>query len=398
MFRIVPRHNINLDMAEVAEILGHCLAGDAMGEDAAATFEDAFAAYHHRNHAVAFNAGRHALYAILSCPGWLKGREIIVPAYSFHSIPEVVKACGFTPVYAPCDPRTFALDPSRLEAFITTDTAAILVEHPFGQAADMNAIKAIAHKHGVAVIEDPSQSIGASYRGNLVGSLGDAACFSLVHGKNLMTFGGGMVLTDREDVYRHAMRLALAAQPASDKDIRRRARQGLRNWFMTTQWGYRLGPFAPFFLLNAFDRRRLDNLFEESVETYKPSDLKSLSRLQAALGSKQLERLDRRNQRRRDIASRYLSDLADLKNVTLPLEVEGSEGTWNSFPVRVQCARNVQQQLMKHGIDSRSDYMTLFDFQDEWLSLGEVFYLPNHPGMTEKQVEHVCRTLRKIVG
>ena len=396
MFHVVARHNINLDAAEVAEILGQLFAGDAIGEDAVASFEDDFAAYHLAEHTVAFNAGRHALYALLSCPGWLKGREIVLPAYSFHSIPEVVKACGFTPVFAPCDPLSYALDPGRLEEFVTECTAAILVEHPFGQSAEMDPICAIAQKQGVALIEDPSQSIGAKYRGKAVGMLGDAACFSLVHGKNLMTFGGGVVLTDRENLYRHALNLVLSSTPPTGRQVRRLASSGLRNWLMTTALGYRVGPFVPFYLLNAFDPRRLDALFEEAPRLYDPHSLQPLSRLQAALGRKQLERLDRRNRRRREIAERYLHDLADLDALRLPKEVEGSEGTWNSFPLRVPDARTLRRRLMARGIDSRADYMTAFAFADEWKSYGEVFYLPNHPGMSDAQVEYVCRTLRKI--
>lgn len=397
MFRIVTRHNINLDLKEILAIFSHLPESRAVSGDAIRRFEDAFAAYHKRRFSVALYSGRAALFCILKALPIEPGAEVVVPAYSFFTIPDVVRAAGFEPVFAPVDPETYALDPERMEPVISKKCKAVIVEHPFGQPAPMKEIVSISDRYGLAVVEDPSQSIGAGLYGTKAGGFGLAAAFSLVHGKNLMTFGGGMVLTDDEELYRSILGTAIACPEPEPEKVRRTALQGLANWFLTTKPGFAAGPFLPFYALNLLDRSRLDSLFKEEVIPFDPSRLEQFSNLQAALGLRQLARLDERNARRRTNAQTLMDGIAGLPGLGLPKVVPGGVGTWNALPLRVPRASEIQRKLLLYGVDSRADYMSLFAFEEEWRKSGEVFYIPNHPGMSESDIRHVIRTLRRVL-
>jgi dTDP-4-amino-4,6-dideoxygalactose transaminase len=398
MFRLVPRHNINLGRNEMLALLLHVLGDGDNSADEARRFEDAFAAYHGRHYAIALTSGRAALYAILSALNIPDGSEILVPAYSFYTIPEVVRAAGFVPVFVPCDPGHYAMNPDKIKSRMTTKTRALIVEHPFGQPAPMTEIGKIAKRHGLHLIEDPSQSIGAELNGRKVGAFGDAACFSFVHGKNLMTFGGGMLLTDDNDLYVRVINQVADVQPVPLGRVKKTVAGGLVQWLLSTKPGFALGPFVPFYLLNVLDRKRLDGLFVEVPQPYLPESLKPLSNVQSALGRLQLDQLDMRNAARRRNAEIILSGLSDLPRIVLPELVEGATGTFNALAVRVSDGLVFQRVLMLSGVDTRADYMTCFDDCENWERLGDVVYLPCHPGMSERDALYVVAIVRKALG
>jgi len=397
MFRTIPRHNINLSKEEIALIVSKILDGSAPSGNDLAAFEDEMAVYQGLPFVAAVNSGRAALYLILKAMNFSLGSEILVPAYSFYSVVESVKAAGLSPVFAPCHPRHYALDPSRLDSALTKNTVALIVEHPFGQTAPMDDIMDWSQGHGLPVIEDASQSIGASLNGKKAGSFGLASCMSLVHGKNLMTFGGGLVLTKEEKIYREVLQQIVKTRPIEAGKIRKEALSGLVNWALTTRIGYQFGPFAPFFLLNLFDRKRLEAFFEEAHSLYDPKALKPLSNLQAGLGREQLKRLDERNSKRRTLAEQIIHGLSDTNALSLPEYPPNSIGTWNALAVRVPSSLTVQRECLRYGVDTRADYMTGFAYQDEWLRHGEVLYLPCHPGMSFADADYVVETVKKVM-
>ena len=144
-------------------------------------------------------SGTEALELALHACGVGAGDEVVVPAFTFIATGSAVTALGARPVFADIEPVTFNLDPSQIEARITPRTRAIVVVHLFGLAADMNPILALAAKHGISVIEDNAQSIGASYHGRKTGSMGRAGCLSFYPSKNLGAYGdAGMIVTDDE--------------------------------------------------------------------------------------------------------------------------------------------------------------------------------------------------------
>src|SRR5260370_16589888 len=146
-------------------------------------------------------SGTDALELALHACGVGAGDEVIVPAFTFIATGSAVTAPGARPVFADVEPAMFNLDPSQLEMHITPRTRAIIVVHLFGLAADMDPILAIGAKHGIPVIEDNAQSIGASYHGCKTGSMGRAGCLSFYPSKNLGAYGdAGMIVTDDEQL------------------------------------------------------------------------------------------------------------------------------------------------------------------------------------------------------
>ncbi len=159
--------------------------------------EQAVAAYCGCAHAVGMSSGTDALLAALMVEGIGPGDEVITTPYTFFATAGSIARTGARPVFVDIDPVTFNLDPAGLEAAVTPRTRAVMPVHLFGQCADMDPVLETAARHGLAVIEDACQAIGAGYRGRRAGAMGDYGCFSFFPSKNLGGFGdGGMVVTN----------------------------------------------------------------------------------------------------------------------------------------------------------------------------------------------------------
>lgn len=172
-----------------------------MGPDVA-EFEAEFARYCSARHAVGVANGLDALTLAARALGIGPGDEVIVPAMTFVATALGFSQVGATPVLVDVDPETALIDPARIEAAITPRTKAICAVHLYGQCAEMDAINAIARRHGLAVIEDAAQAHGALYNGRRAGSLGNVSCFSFYPGKNLGAFGdGGLVATSDDAIH-----------------------------------------------------------------------------------------------------------------------------------------------------------------------------------------------------
>ena len=161
-------------------------------------FEQEFADYCDAKYCVGVGNGLDALHLILRAYGIGAGDEVIVPSNTFIATWLAVSYAGATPVPVEPDPRTFNLDPNRIEAAITPRTKAIMPVHLYGQPADMDPIMDIARKHGLKVIEDNAQAQGARYKGRRTGALGDAAGNSFYPGKNLGAFGDAGAVTTND--------------------------------------------------------------------------------------------------------------------------------------------------------------------------------------------------------
>lgn len=164
-------------------------------------FEAEFAAYCRARFAIGVANGTDALQLALRACGVAPGDEVITVSHSFFATAEAIMQVGAVPVYVDIDPTTYTMDPSLLEAAISARTRAILPVHLYGQMADMDAITAVARRHGLAVIEDACQAHGAEDRGRRAGSIGDAAAFSFYMSKNLGAYGdAGAVTTNSRAV------------------------------------------------------------------------------------------------------------------------------------------------------------------------------------------------------
>lgn len=165
-------------------------------------FDRDFAAYCHSKYSVGVSSGTDALLIALMVLGIGPGDEVIVPAYSFFATAGVVDRVGATPVFVDIDLLDYNIDPKQIESRITSNTKAIMPVHLYGQCAAMDEINRIAAKHGLAVIEDAAQAVGADYNGRRAGVLGTMAAFSFFPSKNLGAFGdAGAVTCEDEATY-----------------------------------------------------------------------------------------------------------------------------------------------------------------------------------------------------
>ncbi|GIV59964.1 DegT/DnrJ/EryC1/StrS family aminotransferase [Rhodocaloribacter litoris] len=170
-------------------------------------FECELAGYLGGSYVLGVANGTDALQVAFMALGIGPGDEVITPAFTFIATAEAAALLGAVPVFCDIDPKTFNLDPNRLEALITPKTKAIVPVHLFGQPADMDPILEIARRHGLYVVEDNAQAVGATYKGRHTGFIGHVGTLSFFPSKNLGCYGdGGAILTNDEALY-HRMRL-----------------------------------------------------------------------------------------------------------------------------------------------------------------------------------------------
>ena len=171
---------------------GHYILGAEVSE-----FENEIAQYLHVNHGIGCASGTDALMVAMMALGIGPGDEVITTPFTFAATTETIMLLGAMPRYVDIDPRTFNIDPDKVEEVITEKTKAILPVHLYGQSVDMDPLVSIAQRHRIPIIEDMCQAIGADYKGKKVGGFGTMGCLSFFPSKNLGAFGdAGMVVTN----------------------------------------------------------------------------------------------------------------------------------------------------------------------------------------------------------
>ncbi len=278
-----------------------------LGEEVDA-FEHEFADYCGAKYCIGVGNGLEALHLILRACGIGDGDEVIVPANTYIATWLAVTYAGGKPVPVEPDQRTYNLDPERVEAAITRRTKAILPVHLYGQAADMDPIVQVAHRHGLKVIEDAAQAQGAAYKGRKSGLLGDAAGFSFYPGKNLGAYGdAGAVVTNDPEVAKQV--------------------EMLRNYGSKTKYYNEMKGF----------NSRLDPL-------------------QAAFLRVKLRYLDEWNRRRIEVARIYANRLGNINALILPFAPDWAEPVWHLFVVRHPRRDDLQAHLNRQGIGTLIHY------------------------------------------
>ena len=291
-----------------------------------AEFEEKFAAYTGAKYAVALSNCTTALHLAMIVAGIKAGDEVICPSMSYIATANCIKYVGATPVFAEVNPENYNLDVADVEKRITPKTKAILLVHQIGMPGDIDAFAALAEKYNLKLIEDAACAAGSSYKGNRIGSHSELVCFSLHPRKVITTGDGGFVTTNREDYYQR-MKL-------------------LRQHGMTVN-----------------DRVRHESskiIFEDHIEVaynYRMTDI------QAAVGIKQLEKLDWIVAERRKIALKYLEAFKHIDTIRLPFESEGYFSNYQSFSIYLKencpISRNdLMQKMLDAGISTRRGIMT----------------------------------------
>src|SRR3989449_10739284 len=199
-------HNIKAEIdANIKKVLesGQYVMGPMLKQ-----FECELAGYHGTKYALGLGNGTDAIWLALMALGIGPGDEVITHPNTFFATAEAIWIAGATAVFVDCDPQTKCIDPGKIEAAITKKTKAIVPVHLYGQCADMKALRKIADKHNLLVIEDNAQAMGARGGGFKIGELSDAVCTSFIIQKNLGCFGdGGAVITNHEKVDRTIRKL-----------------------------------------------------------------------------------------------------------------------------------------------------------------------------------------------
>ena len=321
--------------------------------------EKEVAAYCGARYGAGVASGTDALILSLKALGIGKGDEVITTPFTFFATAESISIVGARPVFVDIDPGTYNIDPLLVEKKITKKTKAVMPVHLYGQCADMDPIMDVAKKHGLKVIEDNAQAIGATYKGRRSGSIGDIGALSFFPSKNLGAFGdAGMVVTNDEKLAERIKSLRV---------------HGSSKRYIHSEIG-----------MNS----RLDNL-------------------QAAVLRIKLKYLDQWIEARRGIAGLYNEKLKGLPVVTPHVPVHNVH-TYHQYTIRVKSG---QRKLMKHlsdnGIEARTYYPIPLHMQECYKPLaykagdmkesenaaGEVFSIPVFPEMTPEQKRYVIDTI-----
>jgi dTDP-4-amino-4,6-dideoxygalactose transaminase len=329
----------------------------------AASFERSFAEYIGVDHCVAVANGTDAIEIGLRAIGIGPGDEVIVPANTFLATAEGVSNIGAHPVFVDIDANTYNIDPGLIGGKITPRTKAIIVVHLYGLPAEMDQIMSLAEKHGLKVVEDCAQAHGATYKGQKVGTFGDAATFSFYPSKNLGAFGdAGAIVTSNGDYAKQARLIANHGQAAKNSH---------------TIVGR---------------NSRMDGI-------------------QAAVLSVKLPHLDGWLDARRTNAQHY-NELLQGTGIILPSEAEHSRHTYHLYVVRVDDRDAVQAKLAKAGIETGVHYPTAIPFMEAYSHLGhmpedfpvaysqmgQLLSLPMYAELTREMIEEVCSHLTGTVS
>lgn len=342
-------------------------------------FEATVTAYTGALEGIAVNTGTAALHAAVWAAGIGPGDEVIVPAISFVASANCVLYVGAKPVFADLSPDTLNIDPEDVERKLTGRTKAIVAVDFAGHPCDHDALRAIADKHGLTIIQDAAHSLGATYKNRRVGTLQDITTLSFHPVKHVTTGEGGMVLTDDPAI---AKRVRSFRHHGIDLDLHQRAKE--QSWrYDIVALGY----------------------------NYRIPDIN------CALGVSQMRKLDKWLERRRVIAAAYREGLADLGSVELPSERPDCASAWHLYVLRLRLDRlkvdraRVFEALRAENIGVNVHYIPI-PWMSYYASLGytrgnwpvaEAVYeqslsLPMFPAMNDQDVMDTIMAVWKVVA
>jgi dTDP-4-amino-4,6-dideoxygalactose transaminase len=340
-----------------------CLETEYSGGKYADRFASEFASYLGAGYATGVNNGTSALHLALLALGIKAGDEVIVPANTYIATAWAVTYCGATPVFVDCTADTWEIDAQKIEEKITDRTRAILGVHLYGQPFDFAAVKKIAEKHNLYVVEDCAQAAGAEFEGKKTGTLGEMGCWSFYPGKNLYAFGEGGAVTSNQQKYIDLINIL--------------KNQGCRVRYYHEMVGYNM---------------RLEGI-------------------QGAVLSVSLKYLDEWNRKRRSIGQRYDHE------ITNPVFLKQKHPA-NTFPVyhlyevQVPDPDKFLAYMSENGIECNRHYPVPCHLQKAYSNLGyqpgdcpnaeqlaaHCATLPLFPEMTEDEVAYVIDKCNAFIG
>jgi dTDP-4-amino-4,6-dideoxygalactose transaminase len=325
-------------------------------------FEQMFAKVMERQHCISCANGTDSLYIAMVSLGVKPGDEVITSAHSWISTSETITRAGAKVIFCDTDKETFTIDPSSIEAKITLNTVGIIPVHLYGQSADMDAIMSIAKKYNLWVLEDCAQAHLARYKGQLVGTFGNAASFSFYPSKNLGAMGdAGALLTNDHAL---AEKMTMFARHGGLKKSDHRI-EGVNS--------------------------RLDGL-------------------QAAILSVKLPYLSKWTALRQALATHYTNQLSKFDGIMVPKIAKGREHVWHLYVIRSARRDNLADFLNRNGVQTVINYpvalpfLTAYkrfnhqpeDFPNAFRNQSEILSLPIYPELTNSQTCRVIELIEKF--
>jgi dTDP-4-amino-4,6-dideoxygalactose transaminase len=353
-------------------------------------FEKEFAEYIGVKHAISVGNGTDALVIALKSLGIGIGDEVITSTFTYFASAEAISAVGATPVFVDVEKETFNIDATKIEEKITKKTKAIIPVHIFGQSAKMEEINTIARKHNLKIVEDAAQAVGSKYKGKMIGTFGDAACFSFFPTKNLSCAGdGGMIVTSDDNI-------AIVARA------------------LRTHGSGENGQKAFNFLNNIKEEVEVSNDGDDTV--YNPLKYYNyligfnsrLDAIQAAILSVKLPYLDKWNARRREIARIYDEKLKGSNNVVTPIIDEECETIYHQYVLQCDDREAMLTKLKEKGIATGVYYPVPLHLQKVYKDLGykegdmpvaeylshRTFAIPVYPELTENEISYIIESIK----
>ena len=302
-------------------------------------FEEKFAKYTGTKYAIALNSATAALHLSLLVLGVTKGDEVLVPSLTFVSDAHAIMYLGAKPVFVDVDETTLCMDPKDLEKKITKKAKVVIPVHYGGHPADMDAIKSIAKRHKLFIVEDASHAAGSKYKGKMIGGLSDLGCFSFHAVKNLATADGGMVTTNDDGLAKKIKNLrwlGINKNTWEREELVQERKYRQYGWYYdVTELGYK----------------------------YHMNDIT------AAIGLVQLKKLNTANKKRRKLAARYTDHLKDITWIETPIIKGDVISAQHNYVIKTSFRNELNLYLKSKGISTGVHYMPIHHF---------TFYKQNH--------------------
>ena len=376
----IPFHLPDIGEEEIQSVVETLRSGWLTTGIKTKQFEKEFAAWIGAPHAVAVNSCTAALHLALEAVGVTAGDEVIVPTMTFAATAEVVHYCRALPVLVDCKSDTFNIDVEAIEQAISPKTKAIIPVHFAGQPCEMDRILEMAQSRNIKVIEDAAHALPAKYRGKMVGTLGDIACFSFYATKTMTTGEGGMATTENSE-WAERMRI-LSLHGISRDAVNRYTPEG--SWY-----------------------------YEICYPGYKYN----LTDIAAALGIPQLHKCDRFGTIRQRYATLYNEGFKEIPEITIPYVAEDVEHAWHLYVIqldleRLRIGRNEMIDLLKQqGIGTSVHFIPLHlhpyysnnttyaqkNFPVANQAFKRIISLPIYPRMTDAEVQRVIEVVTRLI-